>query len=263
MIEKWCRRQPRDRRGCCTHHTGGALTSRASQSAAWAQNGGGRSTFAPGKTNFINTCCGRTGCGIDNSDFTCKPRTQIKSNGIDDTGNSKDGTGVDNGNGRGAGDFCKTDYERTKAEPIEQLKSSAELLAQEGFMNVGSRETGSSSYVTVTQLEQMKPYPGVDYLGNGYDIFHGNPAGDGVYMLDPGFRQPVRNMVSLVPWPSLRADAEAADIACARSTPFRRVCLTYGVPPPAPLQQYTPKWLTRDGKFTTPVGSYSLPKYSW
>lgn len=96
----------------------------------------------------------------------------------------------------------------------------APSFPQEGFMNVGSKESGSSSYVTVSQLPEMKPYPGVDYLGAGYDIFHGNPQGDGVYMLDPGFRQPVRNM------------------------------------------QYSPKWLTRDAKFTTPVGSYSLPKFS-
>ena len=117
-------------------------------------------------------------------------------------------------------DYCVTDFQRPQAESFEQLRSSADLMAQEGFMNVGSRESGSNSYVTVTQLEQMKPYPGVDYLGAGYDIFFGNPAGDGVYMLDPGFRQPVRNM------------------------------------------QYSYKWLTRDGKFTTPVGSYSLPKYA-
>merc|ERR1719265_1528947 len=35
------------------------------------------------------------------------------------------------------------------------------------------------------------PYPGVDYLGSGYDIIFGNPKGDPDTQLDPGFRADV------------------------------------------------------------------------
>ena len=91
---------------------------------------------------------------------------------------------------------------------------------QPSVLSVGSRETGSKSYVTATQLERMTPFPGVDYLGIGYDIYHGNPNGDGIYMLDPGFRQPVR------------------------------------------ILSYSMNWLTRDGRFKTPVGSVSLPLFA-
>ena len=31
--------------------------------------------------------------------------------------------------------------------------------------------------VTPEKLEDMTPYPGVDYLGVGYDAVHGNPLG--------------------------------------------------------------------------------------
>merc|ERR1711871_1675448 len=35
------------------------------------------------------------------------------------------------------------------------------------------------------------PYPGVDYLGIGYDLLRGNPEGDPDTFIDPGFRLPV------------------------------------------------------------------------
>ena len=35
------------------------------------------------------------------------------------------------------------------------------------------------------------PYPGVDYLGNGYNLMYGNPEGDKVTQVDPGFRLPI------------------------------------------------------------------------
>ena len=40
-------------------------------------------------------------------------------------------------------------------------------------------------------LGENLPYPGVDFLGGGYDYFNGNPDGDGESRLDPGFRAPV------------------------------------------------------------------------
>ena len=60
-------------------------------------------------------------------------------------------------------------------------QANAEIAPKRpSVLSVGNRETGSSNYVTAVQLEQMMPYPGVDYLGVGYDIFHGNPSGDDV-----------------------------------------------------------------------------------
>ena len=36
-----------------------------------------------------------------------------------------------------------------------------------------------------------KPFPGIGYLGLGYDITHSNPQGNGKSLLDPGYRSPV------------------------------------------------------------------------
>ena len=57
---------------------------------------------------------------------------------------------------------------------------------------MGNKESGSQTYMSATKLDRLEAYPGVDYLGVGYDIIRGNPSGDGELMLDPGFRQPVR-----------------------------------------------------------------------
>jgi len=35
------------------------------------------------------------------------------------------------------------------------------------------------------------PYPGSDYLGIGYNLIEGNPEGDPMTQMDPGFRAPV------------------------------------------------------------------------
>lgn len=67
-------------------------------------------------------------------------------------------------------------------------------------LEVGNRETGSRSFLTPTQIEREQPFPGVDYLGVGYDLFFGNPDGDGMYMLDPGFREPVRTLRYSMDW---------------------------------------------------------------
>ncbi len=39
------------------------------------------------------------------------------------------------------------------------------------------------------------PYKGADYLGFGYDIVYGNPMGDPITQIDPGFRQGVIDLV--------------------------------------------------------------------
>ena len=113
--------------------------------------------------------------------FECKTKTQISSD---------------------TADACITGMNRTSAPDIKDPpKAEADLASmQPSVLSVGNRETGSANYATATQLEQMKPYPGVDYLGVGYDIFHGNPSGDGIYMLDPGFRQPVRILAYSMNW---------------------------------------------------------------
>lgn len=84
-------------------------------------------------------------------------------------------------------------------------------------MTLGDHNSGTAVYMPTHQVGEMQAYPGIDYLGIGYDLIRGNPRGNPQDMLDPGFRQPVRT----------------AD--------------------------YTENWLTRDGKYRTPTGSYALP----
>ena len=50
------------------------------------------------------------------------------------------------------------------------------------------------SFVDPAHLDEMKPYPGIDFLGMGYDVYHGNPEGDEKLMGDPGFRLPIRQI---------------------------------------------------------------------
>ena len=100
------------------------------------------------------------------------------------------------------------------------VKSEATLGEAKPFLETGNRESGSTSYITPTQLEHMQPYPGIDYLGFGYDLIHGNPDGDAKFgsgKLDPGFRQPIRSM------------------------------------------DYKAGWLTRDGLYKVPKGAYATP----
>lgn len=71
-------------------------------------------------------------------------------------------------------------------------------VAQPGSTVVGVGVTGSSRFDVTTRIgipEPPKP-PAVDYLGIGYDPIFGNPSeGEGPTMIDPGFRQPVIQMV--------------------------------------------------------------------
>ena len=85
-----------------------------------------------------------------------------------------------------------------KSELAGKELTPAELLGREdGFLTADSgigADSGVGAMVTPEKLESMQPYPGVDYLGAGYDIFRGNPEGDEHNLLDPGFRQPVRSV---------------------------------------------------------------------
>ena len=82
---------------------------------------------------------------------------------------------------------------------LSELKTTpAELLEHRGFLSSAESNLGVDSttdaLVPVHKLENMKPYPGIDYLGMGYDLVHGNPDGDVHTMLDTGFVQPVRKL---------------------------------------------------------------------
>jgi hypothetical protein len=68
------------------------------------------------------------------------------------------------------------------------------------FLRVGSAESDVKSFVTPAKLEGMTSFPGIDYLGMGYDLLHGNPEGEGRLMLDPGFRDPIRKMDYTAGW---------------------------------------------------------------
>jgi hypothetical protein len=52
------------------------------------------------------------------------------------------------------------------------------------------------------------PYPGSDYLGVGYNIFEGNPEGDPLTQMDPGFRQPVIDLT----WSQDRTSRDVRDL---------------------------------------------------
>ena len=58
--------------------------------------------------------------------------------------------------------------------------ADAALISGKGFLPVGSKDSGVAyKAVDPTKLAEREPYPGVDYLGFGYDLIHGNPHGDG------------------------------------------------------------------------------------
>ena len=71
-----------------------------------------------------------------------------------------------------AGATSSTDVELPK--PAELLSDMGFLTPRDGF----GAESGVDSFVDPAKIDEMKPYPGIDYLGMGYDIFHGNPEGD-------------------------------------------------------------------------------------
>ena len=72
----------------------------------------------------------------------------------------------------------------------DSLSDMGFLTARDGF----GQESGVDSFVDPAHLPEMKPYPGIDYLGMGYDVYRGNPEGDEKLMSDPGFRLPIRQM---------------------------------------------------------------------
>lgn len=118
-----------------------------------------------------------------------------------------------------------------EASVSEPPKASADLQTMKpSVLEMGDKESGSTTYLTPTAIEQSKPYPGVDYLGVGYDIFRGNPSGDDVYMLDPGFRQPVRVLAYSMSWVTRdglyrtpRGSVSMPLFTCARSEKYSNI----------------------------------------
>ena len=64
---------------------------------------------------------------------------------------------------------------RMKATFMDRDAVQGGLNEKEDFLEVGDKDSGSSAYVTPAQLASNQPYPGIDYLGAGYDIIHGAP----------------------------------------------------------------------------------------
>jgi hypothetical protein len=97
---------------------------------------------------------------------------------------------------KGLEDQLKDEKERHEHEAalMDRDQLSADLLEKQGFLvpnEAWGDTTGSEFMVTPERLGNMEAYPGVDYLGMGYDLVRGNPNGDQDTMLDEGFREPV------------------------------------------------------------------------
>ena len=105
-------------------------------------------------------------------------------------------SGAENAPDLALGDFKKGLDKFIDRGPVE-LPKPAELLSDMGFLTARDgfgQESGVDSFVDPAHLPEMKPYPGIDYLGMGYDVYHGNPEGDEKLMSDPGFRLPIRQL---------------------------------------------------------------------
>ena len=74
--------------------------------------------------------------------------------------------------GEASEDAC----ERMTATFQDRDAAQGGLGETQDFLAVGDKDSGSSAYVTPTQLASNQPYPGIDYLGAGYDIIHGAPS---------------------------------------------------------------------------------------
>ena len=55
----------------------------------------------------------------------------------------------------------------------------------------GGESSVKADIVMREGLGDNLPYPGADYLGIGYNLIEGNPEGDPLLQMDPGFRAPV------------------------------------------------------------------------
>lgn len=85
---------------------------------------------------------------------------------------------------------------RTGSSVLNHLRqrhgsAASKVLQHESVATKAMGETGHSDITMRDGLGENLPYAGSDYLGMGYNLVYGNPQGDGVSLVDPGFTQPV------------------------------------------------------------------------
>ena len=76
--------------------------------------------------------------------------------------------------------------------------------------------------VTLATLEKNGdnlPFPGIDWLGVGYDIVKGNPGGDENSLLDPGYRIPVAELK----WDQDKTPRDVRDLQPTNGYAFREI----------------------------------------
>ena len=89
------------------------------------------------------------------------------------------------------------DIKAAQEKEAEKKKKEAEFIASiEASVNQKiveeEEEDGPKKLHTyTTNADDVLPYPSSDYLGMGYNVYQGNPEGDPLLQIDPGFRAPV------------------------------------------------------------------------
>merc|ERR1719230_1411611 len=74
------------------------------------------------------------------------------------------------------------------------LRRNANGAAAKAIRKAAGLQTAGTQMADITMREGLgenTPQHGCGYLGTGYHIIKGNPAGDMGSMLDPGYRRPV------------------------------------------------------------------------
>ena len=82
--------------------------------------------------------------------------------------------------------------------------------------------TSNKMDVTLATLEKNGdnlPFPGIDWLGVGYDIVKGNPEGDKNTLLDPGYRIPVAELK----WDQDRTTRDVRELQPVNGYAFREI----------------------------------------
>jgi hypothetical protein len=82
--------------------------------------------------------------------------------------------------------------------------------------------TSNKMDVTLATMEKNGdnlPFPGIDWLGVGYDIVKGNPEGDQNTLLDPGYRIPVAELK----WDQDRTTRDVRELQPVNGYAFREI----------------------------------------
>jgi hypothetical protein len=85
-------------------------------------------------------------------------------------------------------------HSRNPQQPLSP--QTAVAAASQAVVGNAAAQSGATinlkhTMTTAENLGQNVPYPGMDYLGIGYDLLKGNPDGADDTKIDPGFRLPV------------------------------------------------------------------------